>query len=164
MYNKQNIIDLLLNLQINYEIVEHPAIYTIEEMLKLKLLNSDSIAKNLFLRDDKKQQYFLLTLKEEKRVNLKSLRKQLNSRPLTFASERDLASLMSLTKGAVTPFGLLNDQDNKIIFLLDQEFRNSTIGVHPNDNTATVWLLTKDLIKIIKEHGNTIKLIDFPSI
>ena len=30
------------------------------------------------------------------------------------------------------------------------------IGVHPNENTATVWIKTDDLINIIKEHGNEV--------
>ena len=33
------------------------------------------------------------------------------------------------------------------------------IGIHPNDNTATVWLKTEDLIDIIKEHGNQVNLV-----
>ena len=34
------------------------------------------------------------------------------------------------------------------------------IGVHPNDNTATVWLNVMDLIEIIKEHGNEINIVE----
>ena len=30
------------------------------------------------------------------------------------------------------------------------------IGVHPNENTATVWIKTNELIDIIKEHGNDV--------
>ena len=30
------------------------------------------------------------------------------------------------------------------------------IGVHPNDNTATVWLQAKDLVKLIEDHGNSV--------
>ena len=42
--------------------------------------------------------------------------------------------------------------------LLCEEYleENSLIGVHPNDNTATIWLKAKDLIDIIKEHGNDV--------
>ena len=45
---------------------------------------------------------------------------------------------------------------------LDRDFikEPSLIGVHPNDNTATVWLKTHNLIRIIKEHGNIINLIE----
>ena len=30
------------------------------------------------------------------------------------------------------------------------------VGVHPNENTATVWLKAEDLIRIIREHGNEV--------
>ena len=71
-------------------------------------------------------------------------------------------SIMGLIPGAVTPFGILNDSEHKVQFFIDKEFMNSPeiIGVHPNDNTATVWLKTADLIDIIKEHGNTIHIIN----
>ena len=34
------------------------------------------------------------------------------------------------------------------------------IGVHPNENTATVWLKTEDLLDIIKEHGNPVQVLE----
>lgn len=69
---------------------------------------------------------------------------------------------MNLIPGSVTPFGLLNDKDLKVIFYLDKDFfkENGIIGVHPNDNTATVWLKAEDLIKIIQEHGNMVNIIE----
>ena len=33
------------------------------------------------------------------------------------------------------------------------------VGVHPNDNTATVWLKTEDLIRIIEEHEHDVTLV-----
>ncbi|MPN14317.1 hypothetical protein SDC9_161643 [bioreactor metagenome] len=36
------------------------------------------------------------------------------------------------------------------------------IGVHPNDNTATVYLLIQDLLEIIKENGNQLKVVGIP--
>ena len=37
-------------------------------------------------------------------------------------------------------------------------------GVHPNDNTATVWLQTQDLIDLVSEHGNTVTAFDASAI
>ena len=33
-------------------------------------------------------------------------------------------------------------------------------GVHPNDNTATVWLKAEDLVKIIQDHGNRVNIAE----
>ena len=43
----------------------------------------------------------------------------------------------------------------------DNDFMNDSdlIDVHTNDNTATVLLKTKDLIKIIQKHGNTVNIV-----
>ena len=38
------------------------------------------------------------------------------------------------------------------------------IGIHPNDNTATIWLKTQDLINIIKEHGNKVELVEIKEV
>lgn len=69
-------------------------------------------------------------------------------------------SLLGLIPGAVTPLGILNDSEKKVKFFLDEELLNGgLIGVHPNDNTATVWLKTTDLIDIITEHGNEVEAV-----
>ena len=50
----------------------------------------------------------------------------------------------------------------KVKFFIDKSFMMDKyiIGVHPNDNTATVWLNVMDLIEIIKEHGNEINIVE----
>ena len=50
----------------------------------------------------------------------------------------------------------------KVTFYLDKDFfkEKGIIGVHPNDNTATVWLKAEYLIKIIQEHGNMVNIIE----
>ena len=34
------------------------------------------------------------------------------------------------------------------------------IGVQPNDNTATVWIKTADLIRLIEEHRNKVRVVE----
>ena len=115
-------------------------------------------AKNLFVRDDKKQNYYLISVKGEKRVNLKAFRKAQGTRNLSFASAEDLLERLALIPGAVTPLGVLNDETRSVQVFLDQDFLQEPglVGVHPNENTATVWLKTEDLIRIIREHGNEV--------
>ena len=80
----------------------------------------------------------MITVKGDKRVDLKGFRKQHGLRALSFASAEDLHDIMKLTPGSVTPLGILNDTEHRIHFFLDTEFAGNKIGVHPNDNTATV--------------------------
>ena len=88
-----------------------------------------------------------------KRVDLKGFRRQHGLRALSFASTEELFSIMELTPGAVTPLGILNDTESRVHFYLDEEFIGNKIGVHPNDNTATIWMQADDLMGLIQKHG-----------
>ncbi len=157
---KQNVIDLLDSKKIKYEIVEHKAVFTIEEVQECNLPYPEQGAKNLFIRDDKKQNYYLITCKEDKRVNLKEFRKGQGTRPLTFASEEDLMDKLGLYRGAVTPLGILNNIDHDVIVYIDKDFENKLMGVHPCDNTATVYINCRDVTKLLKANGNEVHFVN----
>ena len=158
--NKQEVYDFLTSRGIEYEVTEHGAVFNMEEMSHVKLPHQEADAKNLFVRDDKKRNYYLITVRGDKRVDLKKFREEHGTRPLSFASENDLMNLLGLIPGAVTPLGILNDSEKKVKFFLDEELVNDgLIGVHPNDNTATVWLKAEDLVRLIGEHGNRIHVV-----
>ena len=156
--NKQDIYNYLNNKNIAYEKIEHKAVYTMAEINEIKMPYPEAEAKNIFVRDDKKKNYYLITIKGNKKVNLKEFSKINNTRHLSFASSEDLMDILKLTPGSVTPLGLLNDINNRVIFYLDEEFLNNIIGIHPNDNTATIVLKTEELINIIEENGNQVNI------
>ena len=131
-----------------------------EELDAVELPYPDCDAKNLFVRDDKKRNYYLITVRGDKRVDLKEFRKKHGLRNLSFASADDLMSIMKLIPGAVSPLGLLSDEERKVTLYLDAAFGNGPVGVHPNDNTATVWLKAADLVKVIQEHGNPVNIVE----
>lgn len=158
--NKEEIYNYLKENNIKYEIDEHKAVYNMEELKDIVLKYPESDAKNIFVRDDKKRNYYLITTKGDKKVDLKDFKNKYNTRSLSFASETDLMNILGLIPGAVTPLGLLNDKDLKVEFYLDSYFKDKIIGVHPNDNTATIWMSSSDLIEIIEEHGNKVNIID----
>lgn len=156
---RQQVLESLNEQNIPYTIMEHPAVYTIEELDGIKIDHPESIAKNLFLRDDKKKRYFLVVMQKDKTADLKKLRSLLGCRPLSFASEEDLYRLLQLRKGSVTPLGVLNDAERSVEIVIDRDLScYETVGVHPNDNTATVWVSLNDLVKVIESHGNPVSL------
>ena len=158
--NKEEIYSFLNEKGIWYEIREHKAVYNMNELLELHLPYPEADAKNLFVRDDKRKNYYLITVKGDKRVDLKEFRKENGTRQLSFASAEDLAEILRLTPGSVTPFGLLNDDRIRVIFFIDRDLIDGLIACHPNDNTATVWLKCKELISIIREHGNEVREVE----
>lgn len=160
MYQKENIKEFLNEKGIVYTWFDHVPVYTIEEMMALGLENEKDIAKNLFLRDAKGKRHFLVVIREDKRADLKSLGEMIGAGRLSFASEERLEKYLGLKKGSVTPFGILNDENRAVEVIFDEDFRTAgTIGVHPNDNTASVFLAFSDLEKIVREHGNEVRFL-----
>lgn len=154
---KEEIYDYLKSKNIDFEVTNHQAVFSMDELSQVNFPYQQCYAKNLFVTDSKKTKYFLITVKGSKRVDLKEFRANciVPTSRLSFASPQELFEKMELLPGSVSPFGLLNSKDKNIIFYIDEDFwlGNKKIGIHPNINTATVWLNVDDLVKIIKEKG-----------
>lgn len=156
--NKEQIFDYIKKRNIWYEVTEHKKVYKMADLDDIDIPYPDGNAKNLFLCDDRKK-YFLLLIKGGKKVDLKKFRTDNSLRTLHFASSFDLDKIMKLEPGSVTPFGILNDEMKEVSLYIDKEL-NDIVGVHPNDNSATVWIKVDDLINIVKEHGNFVKVVE----
>ncbi len=152
-----NIYHILNELNINYEEIEHKSVYTVEEANSLKDRIKGTGCKNLFFTD-KKNNYFLYLLRDDKKADLKELSNFLNVKRLTFGNDDDLNNLLGLTKGSVTPLGIINDKDNKVRVVIDKVLVGEVILVHPNVNTKTIAITYEDLIKFIKYIGNEYEL------
>lgn len=152
--NKTEIYNLLKQKNIWHLISEHPAVFHMSQLADAALPYPECEAKNLFVRDDKKRNYYLITVRGNKRVNLKKFRQKIGARPLSFASEQELMTHLGLSAGSVSPLGLLHPANCMVQYFLDESFLDTPglINVHPNDNTATICMKTKDLILLLKEH------------
>ncbi|MBR6701290.1 MAG: prolyl-tRNA synthetase associated domain-containing protein, partial [Firmicutes bacterium] len=71
-----------------------------------------------------------------------------------------LMEKMMLVPGIVSPFGLLNNEDKDIKVYIDKEFENTSLGIHPNDNTASIWLETKELVNLLRDTGAEVEYIE----
>lgn len=88
-------------------------------------------------------------------MNLKDLREKIGSSRLSFASEERLLKHLGLTKGSVTPLGVINELDTQVEVYFDEDLMSEEIiGVHPNENDATVWLSFKSIKQVIESMGN----------
>lgn len=111
--NKQEIYEYIKSKNIWYKVTEHEALFSMKEASKVELPYPECSAKNLFVRDDKKRNYYLITIKGDKRVDLKEFKNKYGTRRLSFASSEDLMDIMRLAPGSVSPFGLLSDKEKK---------------------------------------------------
>lgn len=107
------------------------------------------ITKNLFLKEHNSNRYFIVVADGKKRVDIKSIRRYLGVKPLSFATEQSLAELFGIEDGAVTPLAVLFDADNLVSVVIDDDFRTDAtlLGMAPCDDTATVFMTYKELEK-----------------
>ena len=109
------------------------------------------------MKNSNGKKHYLVVLKGDKKADLKSIKSHINSTALSFASEERLEKHLGLSKGAVTPLGIINDDEHLVNIVLDEDLKNEEIlGVHPNVNTSTVFISYNDLIKFINSFGNEI--------
>lgn len=160
-YTKEKVYELLDGKGIKYDKLEHEPVFTMEDMEKEGILEKGTVCKNLFLRDGKGKKHFLVTVPEERQVDLKALGEKLGSR-LSFASAERLEKYLKIETGCVSPLAVLNDEEKAVMVVFDKGLEgNKEIGIHPNDNTATIWLAFDDLRNVVEADGREIKLINF---
>lgn len=156
----KEVLELLNNQNIKYELVEHEEVHTIEDMDKLGLLDKGYVCKNLFLRNANGKMHFVLSCHHSKEVQVQEVAKKIGSTRLSFGSAERLEKYLKLENGYVSPFGVINDESKSVIFIFDKEIQNENkVGFHPNTNKATLYLAFKDVKKIIEDHGNDVVFI-----
>lgn len=157
MFFMENIYQVLQDLEIEYVLHEHPAVFTVEDANKYVVDTETGHSKNLFLRNRKGDKYYLAVLESEKRADLKILASKLGEKGLSFASAEKLTQYLGLTPGSVSPFGLINDLGKVVTVLIDTKLmQNEKTGFHPNVNTATLVVNTSDFKKYLDWSGNVV--------
>ena len=154
-----NIKKYLQEKEIKFKTYEHPAVYTCEEAEKYNKNMKGIHSKNLFLKNKKSTKFYLIIVPAEKKTDLKELSRIVDDK-LTFANEKDLKEKLKLLTGAVSPFGLINDESGEVNLLVDQEVWNSDyVSFHPNINTETLELSRQDFHKYVMSLKNKLIII-----
>lgn len=155
--SEQKLYDFLKQLGIPYTRHEHPPVYTVEEAEKYWQNIQGAHCKNLFLRNNKGNQHFLVVLEYSKRVDLSQLAEKTGAGKLSFASAGRLEKYLGLETGAVSPFGLINDTDKEVQLVLDKDLKKSeSVNFHPNVNTATLTLTYSNFERFLEQCGNSV--------
>ena len=70
---------------------------------------------NLLVRDKKnKDAFFLVTLRQDRELNLSALAKLVGTKEVRFAAPEDTKALLGSTAGCITPLWLINDPEGKV--------------------------------------------------
>lgn len=143
---------------IAYHHLETP---TADHVADLEVSIRGKHCKNLFLKNSKGDQLFMLIAPHDLQVNLRAVARQINSTRLSFADAESMMALLGLEPGSVSPFGLLNDLEQRITLILDLRlFQYDFINFHPNVNTATISLSFGDFSSFIKSLGRSVIQVD----
>lgn len=101
--------DFLDRLGVSYGRVDHSPAFHIETCHQVEAVLEAPIAKNLFLCNRQKTQFYLLLLEGDKVFKTKHLSAQLGCSRLSFAGEEDLARLLGVQPGSASLLCLLQD-------------------------------------------------------
>jgi len=153
--DRKKVLSILKQLDISYEIYEHPPTPSIKEAIKYWGKMEATHCKNLFFRNHKGNQHYLVIFEHQKQLAIKDLEQMLKQGKLSFASEKRMAKYLGIIPGSVSLFGLINDIENHTTVFLDEKLLQSdSISFHPNDNTASVKISQQDFRKFLDWSGN----------
>lgn len=148
-------------LGIEIERQEHEAVYTIEEILNLDVRLNGMGLKNLFVKDRFENRY-MIVVEENKRVDLKKLKENLDLNKLSFCKEDELKNILKINPGSVTPLAAINDENNEVTIILDKDMVDQNVLVHPLVNTATIKISYNDMIKLFKDLKTNYLVTEMP--
>lgn len=154
----------MARLGVAYRLVEHEAVFTVEQSSRLERDMPGAHTKNLFLKDGTGR-YWLVTVPAEIRADLKRLPAVIGSKRLSFGSADDLRAYLGVAPGSVTPLAAINDDQAKVAVVIDARLiAAGTVNVHPLRNTATVGLSADDLLRLLTAWGHAPQVIEVPII
>lgn len=151
--------------QISYEKFDHPAVYTVEESKRLSPAISGGKTKNLFVRDKKGKHHILLTVEQDKRVDLKKVSEFIGYGRLSFCSSDRLLKYLGVEPGSVSLLGVLHDMDCEVEVLIDEDlWKEQYLLCHPLVNTSTLRLGREELVKLFQLSGHPFRLLQIPEL
>ena len=158
--SRNKVYKVLSNLNIEFEVFEHPPLDTIEIAQEYWKDIDATHCKNLFFRNHKGKKHYLVIIKDTTPFSIHSLEQKLKQGKLSFASEKRLDKYLGVKPGSVSPFGLINDNEHHVHIFMDEQLQFAdNISFHPNDNTASLVIKFTDFIKYLDSLGNTYEFI-----
>jgi len=140
---------------------DHPAVFRVEEGEEIKARIPGAHTKNLFLKDAK-DQLWLISAEGQAEIDLKRLHKVIGSARLSFGNAALMAQTLGVSPGSVTAFGLVNDRERRVRFVLDRTLAEAEqVNFHPLTNTATTTVSREGFRRFLAAVGVEPLVVDF---
>ena len=158
--------DLLDELGIDYQRIDHEAADTMEACAEVDKMLGVTICKNLFMCNRQQTDFYLLMIESSKIFKTKYLSAQLGTSRLSFAPPEFMEEFLDIKPGAVSVMGIMNDHDKRVQLVMDKSiFESEEIGCHPCVSTASLRLHMKDILeKFLPATGHDVRVVDLPII
>ena len=156
---------------IEYTLYNHPEGRTIEEAKRWWKDDGSVHCKNIFMRNHKGTQHYLICFDCDHDLAIHDLEQRLKASlvaagqkapgKLSFASPERMMRYLGLEPGSVSPFGLINDEEQHVILFLDKNLQQAdSLSFHPNDCRGTVVIQREEFQKYLTAVGNRVEWIE----
>jgi Ala-tRNA(Pro) deacylase len=148
---------------IDFRRCDHPAVYTVEEAVRLVPPLPGAKTKNLFLRDKPGRRHFLVCVPAAKQVELRALSDAIGSGRLSFGSSDRLMARLGVESGAVTLLAVFNDPERTVELFVDEElWAHAAFQFHPLVNTSTLVVSREAVTRFLELIGCPLRVIAVP--
>ena len=157
--------DLLDQLGVAYQRIDHEAAMTMEACAEIDKVLDATICKNLLLCNRQNTAFYLLMIPGDKVFKTSVLSKEIGSSRLSFAKPEFMEEYLDITPGSVSVLGLMNDHGHHVQLLVDEDvLKGEYFGCHPCINTSSLRIRTSDLMeKIIPAMDHPARIVTLPT-
>lgn len=167
----ENLLEYLNSKSINYQLEQHEEVFTVEAMMAQKVLQDapGMVVKNLFVKDKKKKDLWLITTRHDLNFKLSQLAKKLSVKDFRMAEEAKMIELLGVAQGCATPMALLNDKEKKVKLILDSELienDQTLVWSHPLVNDHSIGLSAAEFNTFLNslDRSDDIIKVDFSTL
>ena len=159
---EQRVYDLLDELNIPYERVDHDAAYDMGACGVISQVLGVRICKNLLLTPRNRSAFYLLAMPDDLPFRTADFSKIIGSSRLSFATEEDLRDLLGVQIGSASVLGLMNDTEHRVHLLIDRPvYEAEYLSCHPCICTSSLKLKTADVLRKFLPHtGHEVTVVD----
>lgn len=147
--------------EISFERHNHPPVYTVADVRRLRPDLPGAKTKNLFIRAKKEKRLFLIVVPDDKRVDLKLLPRSLGCHRVSFGSPRRLMKHLAVEPGAVSLLAIANDAEKVVEVFIDKAlWEAEAFQFHPLVNTSTLVISKNGIERFLASTGHQANVID----
>lgn len=127
---------------IDYDVLQHKTVYTAFDAAQTLKKKLGEISKSLLMKADKK--YVLIVMPASHRADLGKLKKLLKVKNLEIVQEKEMAKVLKVKPGAVTPFGKFHGLP---VYVDKALLKSKLIVASTGSFTESVLMKAKDLLE-----------------